>query len=103
MADQESSNPPPDLLIYEDTGSSAPLVYFDIVGAYGTMHGAIEVELATRILVPRPDGATEVKFLSSGRLRCSSHAAGNLRNSLDAALKMIEQPQPNPVAASKMN
>jgi hypothetical protein len=103
LADQETPKPAPDL-IYEDTGAAAPLVYFDIVGAYGTMHGAIEVELATRILVPKPDGTTEVKFLSSGRLRCSATAAANLRAGLDAALKMLEAPQPNPVvAASKMN
>jgi hypothetical protein len=102
LADHETARPPPDL-IYEDTGASAPLIYFDIVGAYGTMHGAIEVELATRILVPKPDGSTEVKFLSSGRLRCSAHAGANLRQALDAALKMLEQPQANPVAASKMN
>ena len=81
----------------------APLVYFDIVGAYGTMHGAVEIELATRILVPKQDGSTEVKFLSSGRLRCSPTAAANLRNALDAALKMLEQPQAEPVAASRMN
>jgi hypothetical protein len=67
------------------------------------MHGTIEVELATRILVPKPDGSTEVRFLSTGRLRCSSNAATNLRNALDAVLKMLEQPQANPVAASKMN
>ena len=68
------------------------------------MHGAIEVELATRILIPKPDGTTEVKFLSTGRLRCSSAAAVSLRSGLDAALKMLEQSQqPNPVAASKMN
>jgi len=102
LADHETAKPPADL-IYEDTGAAAPLVYFDITGAYGTMHGAIEVELATRILVPKPDGTTEVRFLSSGRLRCSAHAAGNLRNALEAALKMLEQPQPDPVAASKMN
>ena len=102
MADQENSQPPPGL-IYEDTGSAAPLVYFDIVGAYGTMHGAVEIELATRILVPRPTGATDVKFLSSGRLRCSANAAVNLRNALDAVLKLLEQPQLDPVAASKMN
>ena len=102
MADQENTDPSP-AVIYEDTGSAAPLVYFDIVGAYGTMQGTVEVELATRILVPKPDGATEVKFLSSGRLRCSAHAANNLRNALDAALKMLEQPQPDPVAASRMN
>jgi hypothetical protein len=62
LADHETARPPPDL-IYENTGAMAPLVYFDIVGAYGTMHGAIEVEFATRILVPKPNGATEVKFL----------------------------------------
>ena len=27
-------------LIYEDAGAAAPLVYFDIVGAYGTMSSA---------------------------------------------------------------
>jgi hypothetical protein len=98
LSDHENIKPPPDL-IYEDTGAAAPLVYFDIIGAYG----AIEVELATRILVPKPDGSTEVKFISSGRLRCSAHAAANLRQALDTALKMLEQPQANPVAASKMN
>ncbi len=92
-------------LIYEDTGAAAPLVYFDIVGAYGTMNGSIELELATRILVPRADGSTEVKFISSGRLRCTQNAALNLRNGLDAALKMLEQPQPNmaAIAAGKLN
>ncbi|MBA2399745.1 MAG: hypothetical protein H0V72_13785 [Bradyrhizobium sp.] len=91
--------------MYEDTGAAAPLVYFDIVGAYGTMNGSIELELATRILVPRADGSTEVKFISSGRLRCTQNAALNLRNGLDAALKMLEQPQPNmaAIAAGKLN
>jgi hypothetical protein len=101
LADQE--NPKPPGILYEDTGSLASLVYFDIVAAYGVMHGAVEVELATRILVPKTDGATEVKFLSSGRLRCSATAAANLRNALDAALKMLEQPQANAVATTTMN
>ena len=91
--------------VYEDTGAAAPLVYFDIVGAYGTMNSSIEIELATRILIPKGDGATEVKFISSGRLRCTQNAATNLRNSLDAALKMLEQPAANTpvVAAGKLN
>jgi hypothetical protein len=69
------------------------------------MNGSVELELATRILVPKPDGSTEVKFISSGRLRCTANAAINLRNGLDAAWKMLEQSQPNisAVAASKMN
>jgi len=103
LNDQPPSKPPD--LIYEDTGALAPLVYFDIVGAYGTMNGAVEVELATRILVPKPDGSTEVRFISSGRIRCSANAATNLRNGLDAALKMLEQPQASAgaIAAGKLN
>ena len=95
MTDQPPAKPSD--LIYEDTGAMAPLVYFDI--------GAVEVELATRILVPKPDGSTEVKFISSGRIRCSANAATNLRNGLDAALKMLEQPQANAtaIAAGKLN
>ena len=50
MTDQPTTKPGD--LVYEDTGANAPLVYFDIVGAYGTMNGSIEIELATRILVP---------------------------------------------------
>jgi hypothetical protein len=102
LADHEIPRPSPDL-IYEDTGGMAPLVYFDIVGAYGTFHGAVEIELATRIVIPRSDGSTEVKFLSSGRLRCSAAAAANLRNGVDAALRMLEQPQAHAVAASELN
>ena len=103
MTDQPPAKPAD--LIYEDTGAAAPLVYFDIVGAYGTMNGSVEIELATRILVPKADGSTEVKFISCGRLRCTQNAAMNLRNGLDAALKMLEQPTASMavVAASKMN
>ncbi len=103
MTDQPTTKPGD--LVYEDTGAAAPLVYFDIVGAYGTMNGSIEIELATRILVPKPDGSTEVKFISSGRLRCTQNAATNLRNALDSALKMLEQPQANAaaIAAGKLN
>ena len=94
----------PSGVVYEDSGGAAPLVYFDIIGAFGTMNGSIELELATRILIPKQDGTTEVRFLSTGRLRCSPTAAVNLRNGLEAALKMVEQSQqPNPVAASRMN
>jgi hypothetical protein len=102
LADQDNRNPPAGL-VYEDTGAMAPVLYFDIVSAYGTMHGIIEAELATRVLLPKTDGTTDVKFLSSGRLRCSPTAALQLRNALDAALKMLEQPQANSVATSTMN
>jgi hypothetical protein len=58
---------------YEDC-STAPFVYFDIVPTHGIMNGAIQIELASRILAPG-DGAVVIKFLTSGRLRCSPSAA----------------------------
>jgi hypothetical protein len=83
LADQEITKPPD--LIYEDTGGIAPAGLLRHRGAYGPMHGTIEVELATRILVPKPHGSTEVRFLSSSRLRFSPNAAANWRSGLEAA------------------
>ena len=92
LTDQPPAKPSD--LIYEDTGAAAPLVYFDIVGAYGTMNGSVE----DRAGDPHP-GA------EAGRMRprsnssppaasaAAANAAINLRNGLDAALKMLEQPQ----------
>jgi hypothetical protein len=57
----------------------------------------------TTILIPHQDDSVDVRFVSCGRLRCSATAATHLRNALDASLKMLEQPVPNPVRASKLN
>jgi hypothetical protein len=90
-------------IVYEDTGGRVPLVYFDMIGAYGAMNGVIEVEVATRILIPKPDGSTEFKFLCSGRLRCTPDAANALRAVLQGAMNMLHEPQPNPAATTKLN
>ena len=83
--------------------TDVPTIYFDIAPAYGVMSGIVQVELGARILVPHHDDSVDVRFISCGRLRCSAAAAVHLRNALDASLKMLEQPQPNPVGASKLN
>ena len=57
-----------------------------------------QIELGARILVPHQDDTVDVRFVSCGRLRCSAAAAVHLRNAIDASLKMLEQPQPNPVS-----
>jgi hypothetical protein len=88
-------------IVYEDTGGRVPLIYFDLIGAYGAMNGAIEVELATRILIPKPDGSTEFKFLCSGRLRCTPNAASALRAALQGAMNKLQGPEPN--SAPKFN
>jgi hypothetical protein len=86
-----------------DNRNDVPIVYFDIAPAYGVMSGIVQIELGTRILVPHQDDSVDVRFVSCGRLRCSATAAMHLRNALDASLKMLEQPAPNPVGASKLN
>jgi len=70
--------------IYE-AWRGGPLVYFDIVGAYGTMNGR-RLELATASS-SKGGGATKVKFISSGRPALHRERAANLRNGLDAALR----------------
>ena len=90
-------------LIYENV-DTAPIVYFDIAPAHGVIGGAVQIELAARILNAVSDGSVETKFITSGRLRCSPTAAMNLRNAIDASLRMIlEQPQQTPAATAKLN
>jgi hypothetical protein len=83
--------------------NDVPTVYFDIAPAYGVMSGIVQIEVGQRILIPHSDDSVDVRFVTSGRLRCSATAAMHLRNALDASLKMLEQPAPNPVGASKLN
>jgi hypothetical protein len=97
--DQPEKGPVPSF----DNRNDAPIIYFDIAPAYGVMSGIVQVELGARILIPHQDDAVDVRFVSCGRLRCSATAAVHLRNALDASLKMLEQPAPNPVGASKLN
>jgi hypothetical protein len=106
--EQHLSKPPPDMdpekaqvPAYENR-NDVPTLYFDIAPAYGVMSGIVQVELGARILVPHQDDSVDVRFVSCGRLRCSAAAAVHLRNALDASLKMLEQPQPNPVGVSKL-
>jgi hypothetical protein len=85
---------------------AAPFIYFDIVPTYGNLGGSIQLELAARILSPTPGGDNEVavEFVSVAHLRCSPMAANYLRDSLNAALKMLEGTQGVPsVAIGKLN
>jgi hypothetical protein len=97
--DTPAANPP-----YEDTGR-ASFIYFDIASAHGIMNGAIQIELASRVLIPDPAGPVEIRFRTTGHLRCSPSAAVQLRDALSAALQMLEDAQQKPAAAvaSKLN
>jgi len=86
------------------TELSVPFVYFDGASCHGTINGAIQIEVIARILIPNADGPVGFKAVPTARLRCSPAAAQSLRLSIDEALKMIEQPQPQPAAvAYKLN
>lgn len=82
---------------------TAAFVYFDIVAAYGTLNGAIQVELASRTL--RPEGAeTIIEFVTTAHLRCSPAAAAALHDALGRAIEMLKLPQtPQPVSVGQLN
>jgi hypothetical protein len=82
---------------------TAPIIYFDFVPTYGVLSGAIQVELAARTMAPLENGRVSTNKVETGRLRCSPTAAKSLRDALDAALRMLEQPQQPPMATGTLN
>jgi hypothetical protein len=84
--------------------SAVPFIYFDGVACHGSLHGVVKIELAARILIPTPDGGVELKFVPTGRLRCSPAAAASLRQSIEIAVKMAQHAQQQlPAAVSILN
>lgn len=85
------------------SGSGAPFVYFDMAPLFGTMNGAIQVELVSRI-IHRADGTdTRIEFATTGHLRCSPAAAADLIDALTKALKMLETASAPMAQADKLN
>jgi hypothetical protein len=73
--------------------ASAPLVYFDNVPVFGTYGGTIEIELAARHLMPKPDGSVAADMSCTGHLRCSPQAAIMMIDALQKALDMLSRQQ----------
>jgi len=70
---------------------AAPLVYFDGVPVFGAFGGNIEIELAARMLMPKPDGTVVVDMACTAHLRCSRQAAEMLINVLQHSIAMLDQ------------
>jgi hypothetical protein len=79
--------------------SAAPFVYFDNVPVYGTLYGNFEIELAARVLTPKPDGSVTGEMVCVGHLRCSAGAALILVDALTKALDMHSKQQEKPSEA----
>ena len=83
----------------------APFIYCDGVSAYGSQHGAIQIELAARTMLPLPDGVTvKNEFIVTPHLRCSPAAALALKDAIEKALAQLaeaiqagQQQPPEPV------
>jgi hypothetical protein len=68
--------------------AAAPVIYFDSAPVHGTLAGNIEVELATRVLLPKSDGHVLAEMVCVAHLRCCPAAAQALMESLQHALAM---------------
>jgi hypothetical protein len=76
----------------------APFIYFDGVATYGVNFGAIQFELVANVLVPDPAGPTGTRtdVVMTAHLRCSAHAAADLKLSIEKVLERLaksQQPQ----------
>jgi hypothetical protein len=59
---------------------TAPIIYFDVASTFGHLGGAIQIELAARIILPLEDGDIDTPMIETGRLRCSRVAALSLKD-----------------------
>jgi len=73
--------------------AAAPVVYFDGVPVFGVYAGNVEVELSTRMLMPKPDGSVAGEMSCVAHLRCSPGAATALADALTKALDMLAKQQ----------
>ena len=76
--------------------AAAPVIYFDGAPVHGTLAGNIEVELASRFLMPKADGNVACDMMCVAHLRCSPVAAQSLIDALSHALSMLTASQSEP-------
>jgi hypothetical protein len=70
----------------------APFIYFDGISCFGTNNGAVQIELASNVIVPHGPGV-RIELVITAHLRCSPASANKLRHAIDKALAMLEQGQ----------
>jgi hypothetical protein len=73
--------------------SAAPFIYFDNVPTFGVYSDNIEIEIASRSLMPKPDGKVIAELNCVAHLRCSPKAAMMLMDALEKAITMHAKAQ----------
>lgn len=94
---------PPSLAI--SGNEVAPFIYFDAAPTYGHLGGAIQIELAARIITLVEDDKVTFPFVVTAHLRCSPIAAAMLKDSIEKALALLQQPQESeaPTGGARLN
>jgi len=72
--------------------ASAPVIFFDDAPAFGTINGAIMIELAAPVVIPQPDGSVQFEMHCVAKLRCAPAALGSLKQAIDQLLTMQVPP-----------
>jgi hypothetical protein len=73
-------------IINVTNNDGAPFIFFDAIGAYGAMEGAILLELVAHTLVPTGPTTTKGDLVTTAHLRCSPAAAVRLQEMIGRAL-----------------
>ena len=68
---------------------NAPFIYFDGAVTYRVLHGAIQIQLAARTIIPAPEGMTGEAHVITAHLRCSPNAALSLKAAIDNAFLLL--------------
>lgn len=88
-------NPSPSAAPLMKNAAAAPVIYFDNAPVMGAFSGNIEVELTSRVLIPKAGGGVAAELNCVAHLRCSPMAAMALMEALEKALvlhgKQLEQ------------
>ena len=72
---------------------NVPMVYFDVAPVFGVLHGAAQIELASRILCPT-EGGMSVEFHTTGRMRCTAEALRSLIRAAEKCIEMLDKGSP---------
>jgi len=79
---QQQKNPP------LKNVAAAPLIFFDLAPAFGTVNGVAMIELAAPLVIPQPDGSVLFEVHCVAKLRCTGAGLMSLKQAIDQMLAM---------------